>query len=322
MQKNFSILIIIIFVSLLTFCSAPHNNPLDPENPNNEISLIEGFIKSVKIPQIPIKDVKIFWQNGGIITNSDVNGYFKIENLEQKDGWLIIEKSGYSTDSIYVSFNYQRKISQNIFLNAIPIISELKFYSITENKYPSQQIYSIGIKLKINDEENDVDSVFIENSELKINKQLLYNSTKKYYENSITLEDLKITSIDIVIGKEFKLNVMDAESKKFEIGKTNIKRIIKEEISAISPLGKDTVDSPNPILAWNRFKPGFDFRYLIEIYTDEIAPRLIWQSDVNFEEIQLQTNANLQSGEYFWVIWAIDEFENRTRSKPSSFIVE
>ncbi|MBK7105398.1 MAG: hypothetical protein IPH62_08950 [Ignavibacteriae bacterium] len=322
MLNNSRKIIFIISISILFSCNAPHNNPLDPENPDNNISILDGYIKTVKIPQTPIKDVEIFWVNEGIITNSNENGFFEIENIERNNGWLIIEKAGYSSDSVFVSFNNQKKISQNIFLNAIPVISDLKFYSITENKYPSQQNYSLGIKVKINDLENDVDSVFIENSELKINKQLMYNASQKLYENSITLEDLKITSIDIVIGKEFKINVLDAESKKFEIGKTNIKRIIKEEITAISPIGKDTVNSPNPILAWNRFKPGFDFKYLLEIYTDEIAPTLMWQNEISSTEIEFTTNANLSSGDYFWVILSIDEFENRTQSKKFSFVIK
>ncbi|MFZ1292486.1 MAG: carboxypeptidase-like regulatory domain-containing protein [Melioribacteraceae bacterium] len=321
MQK-YSLIYISILLIFIANCNAPHNNPLDPENSENKISVIDGYIKTVKIPQIPIEDVSIFWVNEGIITNSNESGYFKIENLERNDGWLVVEKIGYSTDSIFVSFNQQKKVSQNIFLNAIPVIEDLKFYSITINRFPSGQKYNLEVKAKINDEENDVDSVFIENEELDISKQLLYNASTKIYENSITLEDLKITSIDIVIGKEFFINVLDANSKKFEIGKTNIKRIIKEEITAISPIGKDTVDSPNPLLAWNRFKPGFDFKYLVEIYTDEISPILVWQSEVYSADIQFQTNANLLTGEYFWVIWAIDEFENRTRSKPSSFIIK
>ena len=322
MQKYFRILNFIVLSLLFYFCSAPHNNPLDPENSENQLSLIDGFIKTVKIPQSPIIDAKIYWLNNGFITTTNNNGYFAINNIERKDGWLIIEKQGYSIDSIYIDFNNQKKISQNIFLNAVPIIEELKFYSITQNKYPSKQVYSLGVKIKINDEENDIDSVFIQNEELNVNKQLLYNASERYYENSISLEDLKITSIDIVIGKEFKINVFDADSKKFEIGTTNIKRIIKEEIITTSPSGRDTVFTNNPLLVWNRFTPGFEFKYFLEIYTDEIDPTLVWKNEISSTNIQNLTNTNLSSGDYFWVIWAIDEFDNRTRSKPASFIIK
>ena len=146
---------------------------------------------------------------------------------------------------------------------------------------------------------------------------LLLNTTK----NTISLEDLHITSIDIVIGKEFQINVFDSDAKKFIIGKSNIKRIIKEEITTTAPLGRDTINTPNPLLEWRKFTPGFEFRYLLEIYTSEVLPILVWQKEISSAEIQYLTDANLSSGDYFWVIWAIDEFENRTRSKPSSFII-
>ncbi len=313
--------VLFLLVIIVLSCDAPRYNPLDPENSSNNLSTIEGYIKTIKVPQIAIENAKIYWENSGIITYSNNQGYFQIANVSQKDGWLTIEKNSYSIDSIYINFNGQKKIIEDIFLNAIPIIKDLQFYSVTINKYPSSQKYNLEVRASITDEENDIDSVFFENIELNTNKQLLYNASTRYYENSISLEDLNITSIDVVIGKDFNINVLDADSKKFEIGTSNIKRIIKEEILTTSPTGKDTVDSANPLLEWKRFTPGFDFKYLLEIYTDEVPAILVWQKEINSSEIQFQTNINLSSGDYFWVIWAIDEFGNRTRSKPSSFVV-
>ena len=318
--KYFPLFILLV---ICLSCNAPRNNPLDPENPDNKISTIEGYIKTVKVPQIPIENAKIFWANEGIITSSNELGYFNIENIERNDGLLTIEKENYSTDSLLISFSDQKKISKTIFLNATPKIDDLQFYSITINKFPNNQNYKLGVKASITDEENDIDSVFIENLELNTNKELLYNASSKYYENSITLEDLNvIKSIDVVIGKEFQINVFDSDAKKFVIGKSSIKRIIKEEIGIKSPSGRDTVFNSNPLLEWFKFTPGFDFRYLLEIKTSEVEPVLVWQLEINSSEIQYLTNANLSSGDYFWVIWAIDEFENRTRSKPSSFIIK
>lgn len=313
------------FLILLTFfisCNAPRNNPLDPENPDNKISTIDGHIKTVNVPQNPIEGARIFWENEEILTQSDQNGYFKIENVERINGWLKIAKDGYSIDSIMIDFGGRKNISTDIFLNAIPQIVELEFYSITINKFPTTQKYSLEIIARITDEENDIDSVFIENAELNVKKELLYDASQKYYENSLSLEDLKITSIDIVIGKEFHINVSDLNGSKFNVGKSNIKRIIKEEIETTTPSGRDTVLTGNPVLQWRRFTPGFEYSYLIQIYTDEVQPLLMWENELSSAEIQYEADANLTSGDYFWVIWAIDEFKNRTRSKPSSFIVK
>lgn len=318
--KNF--ISMLIFPAFFISCSAPRNNPLDPENPDNNISTIEGYIKTVNLPQDPIAGAKIFWINDEILTQSDQNGYFKIENIERNNGWLKIEKVGYSIDSIMIDFEGREKISTDIYLNAIPQIDELYFYSITINKFPTTQKYNLEVIARITDNENDIDSVFIENTELEVKKELLYDASQKYYKNSLSLEDLNITSIDIVIGKEFHINVSDLNGNKFNIGKPNIKRIIKEEIETTSPSGRDTISTAKPILQWRRFIPGFEYNYLIQIYTDEVQPLLMWDKELSSTEILYEADANLPPGDYFWVIWAIDEFKNRTRSKPSSFIVK
>ena len=312
---------ILLLLIIVISCSAPRNNPLDPENPDNNLSNIEGIVRTIKVPQIPIPDAKVTWEAEGRIVFTNENGYFNFENVKRNSGTLIIEKSNYGTDSLFIEFNNQNKISKNIFLNATPQINELLFYSITVNKFPSRQSYSLGISVNLTDAENDIDSVFIENEELNISKELIYNISSGNYEGSIKLEDLNVTSIDIVIGKEFSLIVFDSNGKRLEVDQTLIKRIIKEEVEPISPIGRDTVFVPNPLLKWNRFTPGFEFRYLLQIKTQEADPTLSWQKEITSEAIEFQTDAQLIPGEYFWVIWAIDEFENRTQSKPSSFII-
>jgi hypothetical protein len=295
---------------------------LDPENPDDNIGMLEGVVQTVKVPRTPLVNAEIFWTSEGLIRETDNKGYFSFENIAQNDGWLTVKKENYSTDSIFITFNNQRKVTKNIFLNAVPKINYLQFYSITINKFPSSQKYNLEVIADITDEENDIDSAFIENIELNASKQLLYNSTFKVYENSLFLNDLYVTSIDAVIGKEFQITVIDADQKKFVIGKSNIKRIIKEEIETTSPAGRDTVYTVNPFFEWRRFTPGFEFYYLLEIYTDEIHEELIFQKEINSSEINYQSEVNISSGEYFWVIWAIDEFNNKTRSKPASFIIK
>ena len=321
--RKYIILSCITFI--LTNCSAPRTNPLDPENPDNKIATIDGFIRTVKVPQNPIDDVKVFCVNEGLVTKSNKDGYFSFSNIDRQDGWIVVEKENYSTDSLFVKFESQQKISTDFFLNSIPKISDLKFYSVTVNTFrspPNNQTYSLEIRANIVDDENDIDSVFIQLPELGTNKKLLYNASTKYYLNSISLDDLKLISIDAVIGKDFSINVFDSSEKEFLISYTNIKRIIKQGIETTSPSGRDTVFSKNPILKWKRFTPGFDYKYLLQIFTDETPANLVWEKEISSTEIENLTNSNLSSGDYFWVIWAIDEFENRTRSKPASFIIK
>ena len=313
---------LLILLIISSSCDAPRNNPLDPENPNNQIGSIEGFIRTVKVPQTPIDSAKVVWINDGKFVYTNSEGYFRLHNLQQNNGLLTIEKDSYLADTLMIDFTDQSEISRNIFLNAAPILRDLQFFSITINKFPSSQNSSLKVNVDITDAENDIDTVYIENSSLNISKKLDYNFSTKYYETTIDLEDLNTQSIDIVIGKEFTISVFDAELEKHIVGNASIKRIIKEEIETKAPLGRDTIETGNPLLEWRKFSPGFEFTYLLEIYTDELEEELVWNNELSSDKIEHLTDANLRTGDYFWVIWAIDEFKNRTRSKPASFIVK
>jgi hypothetical protein len=303
-------------------CDAPRNNPLDPENPNNNIGSIEGYIRTVKVPQTPIDSAKVVWVNDGKFVYSNSEGYFRLNNLQQNNGLLTIEKDSYLADTLMIDLTNESKISKNIFLNATPILKDLQFFSITINKFPNSQNSSLRVNVDITDAENDIDTVYIENSSLNISKKLDYNFSTRYYETAIDLEDLNTQSIDIVIGKEFTISVFDAELEKHIVGNASIKRIIKEEIETKATLGRDTIETGNPLLEWRKFSTVFEFTYLLEIYTDELEEELVWNYELSSDKIEHLTDANLGTGDYFWVIWAIDEFKNRTRSKPASFIVK
>ena len=223
---NYLILVILV---ALNSCDAPRNNPLDPENPENNIGIIDGFVRTIKVPQTPIDSARIIWLNDGKIVYSDTEGYFRFDYIGKKSGLLTIEKESYLTDTVYISFDSKNRITQNIFLNSASRLNELQFYSITINKFPSEQLYSLVVKADLFDEENDIDSVFFVNSELNIQKILSYNFSSKYYESNITLNDLNAQPIDVVIGKEFIISVVNSESKKYQVGNATIKRRISHQ---------------------------------------------------------------------------------------------
>ncbi|MCW8849998.1 MAG: hypothetical protein OQJ81_08500, partial [Melioribacteraceae bacterium] len=99
--------IIICLIILSLSCDAPRNNPLDPENPDNNIATVEGFIRTITVPQTPIENVKVLCINEGLVTKTNSDGYFSFNNIERKDGWIVVEKENYSTDSLFITFENQ-----------------------------------------------------------------------------------------------------------------------------------------------------------------------------------------------------------------------
>lgn len=322
-MKYFRGIILPFLFGLAISCDAPRLNPLDPQNPDYHLAAIDGFVKKTAGTQQPISGVKVFWKNQSIVVETDASGYFKIDQILPQNGTIVFEKDGYSKDSVSISFENQK--TQNLgtlFLNEIPQLKNLIFYTSVQNRYPDVQSFELFVKAQITDAENDVDSVFVRCTELNINKRLVLNSTTQFYENKFSPGDLNLKSMDEGIGKNFSIIVKDRSKKTFNIDSATIKRIIKQDISFLSPANSETV-SNRPKFIWKRFLPGFNFTYMFEIYTNETSPLLVIQKqNISKDEIEFTPSEDLPPGEYFWVIWCIDDFQNRSRSLPASFVVQ
>ncbi|MGD8781376.1 MAG: hypothetical protein PVH88_20725 [Ignavibacteria bacterium] len=302
-------------------CDAPHLNPLDPENPNDPVGVIEGTVKTVKLPRSPISDVVVTWELGSTVVGTDAEGRFQINSLEKENGWVSFQKEGYSVDSQYVDWQNTSKITVESFLNSIPKIDSLIFTSTTRNYFPEEQKFDLTFEAGISDDENDIDSVFIKNEELTFIDVLEYNPSSRFYELFIPNDNLEFSSIEQIIGKEFDIIVKDNLGKEFLIGSSNIKRIIKDQITVQSPNDGELVSIPF-FLRWIRFEPGFNFYYKIEVYTDDILQTLVLDiENISMSEVNYEITSQLSSGEYFWIIWCIDEFGNMGSSRPATFEV-
>jgi hypothetical protein len=302
-------------------CDAPRNNPVDPNNPNNKISTLSGQVKGISFPNAPVENADIRWEIDGITINSDPNGDFQFVNLTRNDGWLYINHPDYSGDSIYVVWNGSRSLSFQVLLNIKPVVDSLEIFSIVENRFQITQKYLIVVRARIFDADgqNDIDSVFVENPELEVSKRLVYNVSSGFYEGNLSLSDLNTASLNEVIGKDFIILVRDLQSRIHKVATSNLKRVINEEILTDSPKSNEVVTIPF-FLRWKRFEPGFSFHYLIRIHTNETPSEIVWELDnVSSESISYLIDTTITGTDFYWTIWAVDEFKNRTRSKPATF---
>ncbi len=330
-SKKIQINFIFCFAAVLLFvfnsCNAPRNNPLDPANPDYSISSIEGTVREDSYPYNIIKNVNVLWENELVSVETNSAGYYILENLKRNDGWLIFSNEHYNKDSIYVSWKGRKKVTANVALNARPVLDSLQLYSIIMNKYQFNQDSKLFTAAQISDADggNDIDSVFISNPQIEFNSSLDYNPLTHFYEKTFSLSDLNVPSLDVLIGQNFKILVRDLQGRKIDVGTGSLKRVIKDEIEIISPINNDTVSQAfQPIiLKWKRLLPGFQFTYLAQIYTNDTPPELVWeQNSIPSDSISTVITQYIQPGEYFWVIWSVDNFLDRNRSKPATFVVE
>ncbi len=153
---------------------------------------------------------------------------------------------------------------------------------------------------------------------MNIRLPLNYNNQTKFYEEEFSDFDLSVDDLSELIGIKFDFIVKDIEGKEYKIGSEKLNRIIKDEIILESPINYDSTSS-KPTLIWRRFTPGFKFFYNVEIYNDEFPPSIVWsKKNIDMDSISVSVDTDLPSGNYFWVLWCVDQFLNRARSRPAS----
>jgi len=302
-------------------CDAPRENPLDPENPDNPFTSISGIVRTVSFPNQPIANVNVFWDKANVLVKTNFSGSFIIKDVKPEEGYLYFEKQGYSPDSTKITWNDRKNISITQQLNSIPKMIDGSIISSVANRYGNIQVYKVTVNVEIVDDENDVDSVFIKNNDLEIEK-VLDNTSVTVFENEFSPSELNLSSIDDVIGREFEIVAKESNGKEFNIAQLTVKRIIKESIETLSPLNNEVIQD-TLTLNWRRFTPGYPFHYFLQIYTNTVEPDLVWEkNNISSDKILFDVSNPPSPGNYFWVVWAIDEFGNRARSLPATFTIE
>ncbi len=323
MKKKFLYLFQLLAL-LVVSCDAPRNNPLDPENPSNKIISIEGTILTdTKSPE-PVAGVSVYWMNEKISGVSNDEGYFRLKCSVQTGGWLFFKKDGFATDSIYVNWDGKTKISLQVNLNSLPTLKSISFYSIVRNKYSTVD-YQLALDCEITDIDDDIDSVRLINQGYKISKQLSKLSASRFQGDFYEYE-LGVTSLENLVGKNFDIVVKTARGDEIVVGKSSIKRIIKDVIEFISPANQEVVSSL-PTLKWKKFTQGFNFTYTIEIFSDEPEPELVWKKEaISSTETSIDVDSAIpitpNNNKFFWVIWCVDEYKNMARSRTAGFVVQ
>jgi hypothetical protein len=316
-KRRFNRLLIVAML-LCSACNAPRNNPFDPQNPRSPYVVLEGHVRAQSLPRAALDGVTMFWKNDSRFVQTDAQGHFRFENLLPENDWLFIEKSGYKKDSVFVLWEGSKQIALDIFLNAMPVLENLQLSTEILHQYFSNQEARLVVKAQISDRDNDIDAVFVKSEKFGLRKALDYDVNDKSYIALLKLFDLKVNNLEELIGEDFLILVKDRAEDEIVAGKSGIKRVIQEEIEFESPAGDQQVSS-TPTFTWKRFRPGFPVTFTLEIFTFE---GLVFQkSGLPAESISYTMETPLAPGEYLWVVWCVDEFQNRSRSKPASFIV-
>ena len=320
-----SALLLLLMPALFFYsCDAPRNNPLDPQNPNYGYAKLTGTVQTFSLPFTSIAGVSVTWSPSGRIVTTGTDGKFTISNIAPVNGALIFQKSGYRSDTVNINWKTLRSINVVVNLNQIPKLDSISIYTAVINQFnPPQPNYELMIRTKISDRDNDIDSVFVQNSDINFRKALDFNVTGKIYQTDINTDEMNIIDIEETIGLDFNIIVKDIFNRYYNIGSGKVTRVIKDGAKIQFP-ANDTTIVTSPNLLWLRYKPGYPFTYTIEIYTNDFAnSQLVLRAEnISSDSTSYQVRTTLKSRDYYWVIWVVDNFQNRSRSLPATFRVQ
>ena len=183
--------LIIALGIMIASCDALHDNPLDPDNPDNKMFCIEGYVVTVKYSPLPIDKVRVFWGNENVEVLTNSLGYFKINCDNTKDGWLCFEKQGFTKDSVYVEWKGKKKNQISERMNAAPTLDSIRIYSIAPNVSGAPE-YQLVFEINAYDADNDIDSIIAVCPELQIHIQIPKISAR-YFEGKFSDYDLDLS---------------------------------------------------------------------------------------------------------------------------------
>jgi hypothetical protein len=308
-------------------CNAPHVNPLDPFSEGQNYAAIKGLIESYNQPVTKIADVSVYWEPQKVMVKSDTNGSFAISNIFPTEGKLILNKEGYMSDTVLVNLDKNRMFSDTVKLKKIPQLESMQFYSASVLSLDSTAFTELYMQVKLSDPDKKVDSVFVMCNEFSFSKGLSLNAAGSYYQTEIKKDDIGVSNLEQVVGYNFDVYTIDSLSETYLVGSAKISRIIKTYPKLNEPANNDTVSS-TPVLKWQSYSADFQFSYSVEIYND-VFPGFSTDADYVYaspeltqDTTELSIPKTLMSGDYYWVVWVVDNFGDRIYSLPYKFHIK
>lgn len=314
---------IIVIVYLNVSCNAPRVNPFDPLNSDYNYGVIEGIVQTQSFPRTGIKDVNVVWEEENTITKTDTNGRFRMDNIKIENGLLTFYKDGYKSDTLFVTWGISKRIYTQVFFNGIPELDSVAIYTLVRNRFSQDPVSELFVKAWITDVEGDLDTVFVYNSALNLREPL--EQEENTYGTVLSEAELNVDDIEQTIGLDFNILIRDKDNNEFIIGSERITRVIKDEVTGQLPSNDSLIISQPFSFQWNRFRAGYDFTHMIEVYRYDIFsnPELVHKKEnISSDSTSYYMTQVLPGGNYYWVIWIIDQFQNRSRSKEATFQIQ
>ena len=301
---------------------APRTNILDPALSNNRLIKVEGNVTRLNATTA-IPDAKVFIIGSDARTLSTQNGAYVLQaELPEGEYQIACTAEGFSADTVVASLKVGSPTKVNFQLNALPEISSVSLLTRHIGSFipPNQLFADLTVTANDPDGFSDIQSVLVEIPAFGFRDTLQFLPLQQQFFIRLTPALVGINSLERLEGIPLTIIARDSRNAEQHSDGHVISRIIRETPKTTAPNG--TATQPIQFL-WQSFLRPYPFTYRIEIYPNvniALPPVAIINEIPSTETTAVLTDI-LSDGEYYWVLYVVDQLGNYSRSVQTPLIL-
>ncbi len=296
---------------------APRDNPFDPRS-QFAFANLSGRVFDLR-GETPLCDIWISVDDSDI-TLTDSSGTFEFylnsgthsvkvrgEGIADYDTVLTLAKGEFDTLYLHV--------------DRLPHISEVKLTSVHLASVIWGDDYMLNASCRVTDPDGvyEIDSVLLD---LPDTVFIMEAANMDSFSIIVPESLLPEGQLHELVGTPIYIVAKDIHGGMEVSEPIYLSRIIYEIPEAVSPSGG--VVTPNrPVLIWHSMDVNYSVSYEIELYSAPVGqpPSLIMRVS-SIEDTVFQIPEAIPPGYYYWFVFGVDEFGNKSRSIGSLFVVQ
>jgi hypothetical protein len=316
---------------------APHENPLDPlaEGFRAE-GAIEGRVTGV-FPvdgalegraDVPVRFVPVGPAGRPeLATRTDAGGYFGLSELPTGPWAVVAEDEGLSRDADTVVVEAGRVAETLLQLEAVPVVEEQDLRTVHIVRwFPTDPVFQLEVEVTARDPDgrDDVASATLVVPDPAPAALPLAPVPGEPGRFARVFDEAELPAgVEGLLGRALRAEVRDASGNVAGGPPVSLVRVIEQSPQTQSPQAGD-VTGPLPTLVWRPAQVPFAFTYRVDVFLLDGAgvPNLVDQATgLGPAVTSYAVGAPLAPGDYFWTVWIVDAFGNRSRSREAGFRV-
>lgn len=308
----------VIFAFLVVKCvsDAPRINPLDPALNNNLLLEVSGKVTRLNTA-INIAGATLRLTPGPVLTQSQTDGTYRFEvTLTTGTYWLHCEAPGFAADSVQLNLAPGQTVTQNFALNGLPEFTDISLATRHEANFITIEDFFLDLQVSVADADGpgEIKSVWCEIPTLGYVDTLRFlPQQQRFFARLLPQKVVQSRSLTPLEGQPFVIFVADQHGAVAVSQPQFIKRIIDGIPRTLAPNGTASVPFE---FRWESFPAPFSFRYRIEIFPNINIqlPPVVTIDEIPADSTTMHFATPLDAGNYFWVLFVVDEFGNYSRS--------